>query len=838
MENTKNSPEKISILIVDDEPELLLSLQRPLQTKYNVATTDKSVEVMDKLKSAPVDCILLDIRMPGMTGIELLKEIKFAYPHIPVLIMTGHGDENDTITTLKYGASGYIKKPIDIYQLIEEIQRVITTEGREKGAKKPAELLLLDDEADILTSIKKALSNYPYNITTTTSTDEAFELIEKNNFDILIVDAQMPKLNGLDFIERAKKISTNFIPIMLTGNSTQELAIDAIKHGVFDYIRKPLDISELVSAIERSIHKLEINREIFQKNRELTAKEKLLENLNNEITLQKNYLENIVKSISNILIITDEHGAIETANDAAMKLLGYTVEDMVGQSFNLILNTKNFDDFMEKLAAGNGISNIETTYLKKDGTKIFVLYSGTLIRNQSGTIEGFVFVAQDISARKAAEEELHQLSYYDSLTKLPNRLYFEMQTKQVLAKADKDDNLCALLYMDLDGFKAVNDRLGHPIGDKLLTEVARRLQSSFRIKDFVARIGGDEFVACLSNIKEKSDAGIVAQRLISLVNRPFFIENNEVSVGTSIGIATFPESALEYEQLFKNADIALYKAKHAGRNQFQYFTKQLDIEYGRQLEIENALRLAIGRNEFHMVYQPIYELSNKKIIAMEALLRWESAEFGNISPQDFIPIAEYIGLIIPIGEWALDATIQQLSIWQKNNGADFKMAINISACQLDRGDYLVDILKLACAKYDVPHNSVKLELTETAIMHNPKQAETILTELYQLGFLLALDDFGQGFSSLSLLSRLPISILKIDKQFIGDLDEEKNEFIVKSILSLSESLSLDVIAEGIETQSQLEYLMNHHCKYGQGFYFSKPEPADKIITLFTESNKE
>lgn len=649
MEKT-NTQEKTHILIVDDEPELLASLQRPLQTKFTVSTTDKSTEVMDMLRLHPVDCILLDIRMPGMTGIELLKEIKFAYPHIPVLIMTGHGDENDTITTLKYGASGYIKKPIDIYLLIEEIQRVISLEGRGKEFKKPANILLVDDEAEVLSSISKALSNYSYNIKSTTSTDEALKLIEENEFDILIVDAQMPKLNGLDFIEKTKQITTNFIPIMLTGNSSQELAIDAIKHGVFDYIRKPLDISELVSAIERSIHKLEINREIYQKNRELTAKEKLLENLNNEITLQKNYLENIVRSISNILIITDEHGIIKTANDAATKLLGFTVEDLVGQPFNLILNTKNFENFMEKLATDNGISNIETTYLKKDGTKIFVLYSGTLIRNQSGNIEGFVFVAQDISARKAAEEELHQLSYYDSLTKLPNRLYFEMQTKQVLAKADHDEDLCALLYLDLDGFKAVNDRLGHPIGDKLLTEVARRLQSAFRIKDFVARIGGDEFVACLSNIKEKTDAGIVAQRLIGLVNRPFFIDNNEVSVGTSIGIATFPESAHDYEQLFKNADIALYKAKHAGRNQFQYFTKQLDLEYGRQLEIENALRLALGRNEFYMVYQPIYDLASKKIIALEALMRWESAEFGNISPQDFIPVAEYIGLIIPIGE--------------------------------------------------------------------------------------------------------------------------------------------------------------------------------------------
>lgn len=828
-------PKKPGILIVDDEPELLLSLKRPLKTKYEVFTNDNSMEVMAQLNSHPVDCILLDIRMPGISGIELLKEIKFAYPHIPVLIMTGHGNEDDTITTLKYGASGYLKKPIDIYVLFDEIARVTQEGSKTDDSNSPAKILLVDDEVEVLLSIKRALSNYPYIIHSASSAHDALLAMKTDNYDIIIADLQMPVMSGLEFLEHAKKISSTFIPIILTGVSTQELAIDAIKHGVFDYIKKPFDLRELISAIERCIHKLEMNRQIYQKNRELSAKEKMLENLNNEIILQKNYLENIVGTISNILIITDEHGTIERVNDAALKLLGYTAEELVNQPFNKIICINDYDFFISNLQVEHSISNIEAEYHAKNGDKLTVLYSATLIRNQSGSIEGFVFVAQDVSARKMIEKELHQLSYYDALTKLPNQLYFEMQTKQVLAKTSENGTFPALLYIDLDGFKSVNDRLGHPIGDKLLREVARRLESCFRANDCVARIGSDEFIACLSAIKEKSDAGIVAQRLINLINRPFFIDNNEISVGTSIGIALFSESDKDYEQLFKNADIALYKAKHAGRNQFQYFTKQLNHEYGRQLDIENALRFALSRNEFHMVYQPIYELSSKKIISIEALLRWDSSEISTTSPDDFIPIAEYIGLILPISEWVLESTLKQFAEWKLKYHSNFHISINISVCQLNNDNDLIERLQKACRKYNIAPSDIELELTETAIMSNPKHAEAILLELSELGFLISLDDFGKGFSSLSLLSRLPVSILKIDRQFIGQLPDSKDEFIVKSVLSLSKSLKLDVVAEGIETGQQWEYLVKNHCYSGQGYYLSKPVRPDEIEVLLQKN---
>lgn len=832
--------ERLSILIADDEQELLASLQRTLKTRYKVTTTDKSVEVMEILRRAPVDCVLLDIRMPGMTGIELLKEIKFAYAHVPVLIMTGHGGEDDTIAALKLGASGYIKKPIDLYALFDEIERV-NLKNKSSELKKSIEILFLDDEEEILDCVKTALTCFSYNVTTTTSVKTAFDLMQTTNFDIVIVDLRMPEMDGLQFIEKAREIQSSFISIVITGLSSQKMAIDAIKHGVFDYIRKPIDINELTSAVERSVNKLTINRAIYQKNCELAAKEKLLENLNDEIVVQKNYLENIVRSINNILIITDPDGVIKTLNNAAMKSLGYAAEELIGKKLDFIYCIDNLDNFMMEVDSSQGISNIESECKTKNSKRIYVLFSGMAIKNKLGKPDGFVFVAQDISSRKAAEKKLYQLSYYDSLTGLPNRLHFEMYVRQSLTKSIERHHTAAFLYLDLDSFKSVNDRLGHPVGDELLKIVSKRLEGAFRTGafrsgDFVARMGGDEFVVYLGDFREKNDAGIIAERVIAIINKPFFIAGNELSIGTSIGIAFFSDDCMDYHQVLKNADIALYKAKHEGRNKYQYFTPQLDAECSQQIAMENALRFALARKEFSMVYQPIVDLKTKKVISVEALIRWDAIGLGVISPEDFIPMAEYSGLILPIAEWAMDNVLQQFSQWRKDGQSQITVALNISATQIDAGEALINILQKLCEQYQIEPACIGLELTETAMMHNPQHAQQVVQQLHELGFSIILDDFGQGFSSLSLISQLPISILKIDKQFVEDSANVKNETIIRSIIALAKGLSVAVVAEGVETAEQAEHLMALGCEYGQGFFFCEPLEVTQVIPYLSKAS--
>lgn len=818
------------MLIVDDEDSLLSSLRRPLQVKYHVDTTTQSLEVMTILSKKRVDAILLDIRMPGINGIELLKEIKFMYPHIAVLMMTGHGDEEDAIAALKLGASSYINKPVDLYLLLNEIEKVAFYYTPEKTIRDLPNILLIDDEPNFIDGLKKLLKPFNYSITSTTSTVSALKLLKskQSNFDIIIIDIKMPKIDGLEFIERIEMLHLDIITILVTGKSSQELAINAIKHGAFDYIRKPFDIKELISAIERSTQKLRINREMVAKNEELVAKELSLQELNAEISSQKRFLENIVKSISNMLIITDEHGKIKTINDAALNLLGYTSLEIIGLSFGNFVKSDDFKKFLMQMKNDTGVLNKDIYYVKKNKETICVLLSESIVKDSQDSMAGFVFVAQDISGQKESENRLYQFSYYDSLTKLTNRLYFEVHAKEALTLAKKNKSKLAFLYIDLDGFKTVNDRLGHAVGDLLLVEVAKRLQSVSRFGDFIARIGGDEFISCILGFSDVSVINSISDRLIKLLSKPFYIGANELSLSISIGISIYPDSAKDYDQLFKNADIALYKSKYNGRNQYQYFTKQLDVEYANKLNMENALHFAISRQEFYMVYQPIYHLKTKKIIAIEALIRWNNNDLGNIDPQTFIPVAEYIGLIDSISQWSIDETMKQFSIWQKTYDGQFKLALNISTMELTHKNYLVSILDSSCEKYGLNPKDIELELTETAIMRNLEYAKETLSTLSRRGFGIIIDDFGQGYSSLSLLSTLPVTGLKIDKQFVAALNDAKNKFIIKAIISLAKSLSLTIVAEGIEMKEQQAYLSKLGCHYGQGYFLCKPQLAERI----------
>lgn len=829
MNGREESPTKRVIFIVDDEAELLAALRLGLQETFDVRTTTRSLDAMSMFKTELPDCVLLDLRMPGMPGLDLLKEIKFTYPEVPVLIMAGAADETDAAITLKFGAAGYLKKPVDVHELMDKLNRVMAFSSATKEREGQANILFVDEDKQFLESIKKALMRHPYHTVTLTSASEALKIMSHQKFDIAVVNMQLSTSSGLQFIKSAKELQSEFIPIVVTNDGGQEQAIDAIKQGVFDYIRKPLNSRELVISLERCLHKLKITQEIHKKDIELNQKGKMLQTLNNEILLQKNFLDNIVKSIRSMLIITDNKGFITTVNEASLKTLGYDAKELIGKSFSVVLPISQFDKFIENMNHDLGLSNFENEYVSKRGNKVAVLLSGSMIKNSEGNAAGFVFVAQDISKEKEEKDELYRLSYYDALTALPNRINFELMAQKALSVAKRKGAILAFLYVGIDGFKKVNDRLGHAFGDELLKEISKRIQDSFRTDDFVARVGGDEFVICLSSITNSSDAEMVAKRLITTISKPHYvIGNNEVSVGASIGVAMFPESADNFDQLLKNADVALFKAKHAGRGQILYFTKQLDIEYGKQLDIENALRFALARNEFHMVYQPIFEIKTKKVVAMEALMRWVSPDLGMVSPQIFIPIAENSGLITAINEWGITESMRQFSSWQARYNIKFRLAINISAHQINASNTLLKGLKKLCEDFKVPPHTVELELTETAIMQNPKQAEETLNELYDYGFMIAIDDFGQGHSSLSLLSRLPISILKIDKEFVDGLDDKKNEFIIKSVITLSNSLSLSVIAEGIETEKQLEYLASLGCECGQGYIFSKPRLPEQL----------
>ena len=431
--------------------------------------------------------------------------------------------------------------------------------------------------------------------------------------------------------------------------------------------------------------------------------------------------------------------------------------------------------------------------------------------------------------------KLQELSTTDILTNLPNRYLFESEMKKTVVDVKKNNQQFALLFIDIDHFKSINDTLGHKIGDLLLIELSKHMLSIINETDFIARLGGDEFAIILKNSDSIHRAGRIAKKLISTLHNPISIHDHYIQLSASIGIACFPHAGRNYTTLIKNADIAMYRAKSSGRNNYQYFTEKLNIEHQEKSSMEQALHNSIINNELYLLYQPKYELNSLNIIGMEALLRWKHPPLKNISPEKFITLAEETGFIIELGNWVFDTVCKQYDDWHKQHNINIPIAINLSPYQILKGN-IVKHIKSLLDRYQIPANCIELEITETAIIAYSIIVEDTLNALHDMGIKLYIDDFGTGYSSLSHLKKLPIDALKIDKEFVMDmLNDENDAAIVKSMILLAHSLGLDVIAEGVETKAQLDFLVENNCLKGQGFYLSKPLTAKKILDLFEKS---
>jgi len=435
-------------------------------------------------------------------------------------------------------------------------------------------------------------------------------------------------------------------------------------------------------------------------------------------------------------------------------------------------------------------------------------------------------------ARK--ESQIQHISHYDPLTGLPNRLLFYDRLERVLEQAQRDDCMAAVMLLNLDRFKQVNDSFGHPIGDQLLQSVALRLESLLRAGDTVARIGGDEFAVVLGDMRNAHEAGDLAQKILdSFARDAISLGDSEIFAGTSIGISIYPLDGPDTTMLIKNADAALAHAKSEGRNNFQYYAAQMNAMAWQRLTLETSLRRALEREEFVLYYQPKVDLVSGKIIGTEALLRWQSPERGLVPPLEFIGLLEETGLMLPVGEWVLRAACKQGALWVQSGFASVRIAVNLSALQFRQAD-LSGMVQRICNEtgLDLGLGTLELELTESLIMKNADEATVTLNKLHEMGVSLAIDDFGTGYSSLSYLKRFPINTLKIDQSFICDLEDNQEDVaIVTAIVALGHSLGLKVIAEGVETFEQLHYLREMKCDEIQGYLFSRPVPAAEMTRL-------
>jgi diguanylate cyclase (GGDEF)-like protein len=449
---------------------------------------------------------------------------------------------------------------------------------------------------------------------------------------------------------------------------------------------------------------------------------------------------------------------------------------------------------------------------------------------------GSVALYADITERKEVEMRVHSLAFYDQLTKLPNRTLFRSKLSYALAQGHRNTSKVAVLYIDLDRFKTINDSLGHKAGDLLLIEVAQRLQKSIRETDTVCRLGGDEFALVLTDLEDPTDAASIAEKIIKVLSSPIKLGKHDIFITPSIGISIYPIDSEDDENLLMYADVAMYASKREGKNRYNFYTSEMNTKVFERMLMDNSLRFALERNEFELYYQPKVNLVTGKIGSMEALVRWHHPEFGLISPAVFIPIAEETGLIESIGDWILRTACVQTKLWRDEGLGDLCIAVNLSVHQFRRK--ITDYVKLVLSETGLPATSLEIEITETSIMDSDSMVITMLQELRDLGISISIDDFGTGYSSLSRLSALPVDTLKIDQSFIRELKIGQNsEAIVKAIIAIAKSLELKVIAEGVETSEQADFLYKFGCHDIQGYLVSPPVPQDQFVQLLGKEYK-
>lgn len=554
-----------------------------------------------------------------------------------------------------------------------------------------------------------------------------------------------------------------------------------------------------------------------------------------ESTLRK--LSQAVEQSPNTVVITDIDANIEYANAAFSKVTGYSLEEVAGKNPRILQSGKTakgvYDDMWTLLTAGKEWRG-ELINKRKDGSEYIESALISPVRQPDGKITHYLAIKQDITAKRRDEERIQQLAHFDQLTGLPNRALLQERFSYALSLAQRSNESLAVMFLDLDHFKDINDTLGHSIGDHFLIEVAKRLKESLRDEDTVSRLGGDEFILIIPG-SDADAAAIVANKLIHAVSQPYRIEHHELIGTPSIGIALYPHDGNSLEDLLKNADTAMYRVKQESRNNFRFFTTEMQAHSERNLQIVNAMRHALTRNELYLQYQPQVILRDGHIVGAEALLRWDHPELGSISPAEFIPIAEESGQIIPIGEWVLRTAAQQMKVWLDVGLPPMVMAVNLSAIQF-RQPNLPELVTRILEEVQLPPAHLELELTEAVAMDNPQSAIAVMDKLFDSGVRMSIDDFGTGYSSLSYLKRFKVNKLKIDQSFVRDIsDDPEDKAIVTAIINLATSLGLHTIAEGVETASQLAFLRLQGCDEVQGYYFSKPLRAEEFEKFVRQS---
>jgi diguanylate cyclase (GGDEF)-like protein len=687
-------------------------------------------------------------------------------------------------------------------------------------------LLLVDDEPRLLSSLCELLKDSGHHLVTATRGSEAIEQLSKLQFDVVLLDLRLPDVNGhqiMDFIV-AQGIDTSVI--ILSGDTDIDAAIGSLQRGAYGYLRKPYPREELLKTVENALHKRKLEAENRRISWRLECSERLYRYL--------------VDSSPDIIYTLNPEGRFTFVNDRVQQLLGVTRDELIGQHYSALVHDEDLSRahyvFIERRVGDRASRNVELRlkgHLSTDLERTFENTVTTISFNSMGMYSegqgvrtkeffGTYGIARDITERKRAEELISYQAYHDILTDLPNRALFRDRLELALIQAKRNDSELAVMFVDLDRFKLVNDTLGHIKGDKLLQEVAGRLKDSLRRGDTLARLGGDEFTLLIPDLRDRNDAAVIAEKFLKCLQAPFTLDGHEVHVSASIGIAVYPSDGETIDDLIRHADIAMYQVKALGKDGHSFYdNSMLDASY-QKITLEHSLRKALAQGELEMYYQPQVDVTSGRIVGAEALMRWNHPVRGLLAAGEFLPFAEENGLIIPISDWMLDVICRDLVEWNASGAKPVRLSFNVSPHYLDRGDFFKKLSE-TLSHYEIPPSQMEVEITENICIRNPQHAIDQLNKLCQLGVSVAMDDFGTGYSSLAYLHRFPIQTIKIDQSFIKEIQHENGHFpVVLAIIWIARGLGLNLIAEGVEAQSQARYLEQAGCTTMQGYLFHKP----------------
>ncbi|MGE5477176.1 MAG: EAL domain-containing protein [Bacteroidales bacterium] len=810
---TEAASSRRTVLVVEDNPGdarlVELFLLEEVADPFRVLKAANLADALGQLAAEHVDVVLLDLSLPDSFGLDTLARVKAARPLVPVVVLTGTNDEVIALEALRRGAQDYLVKGGGDGDLVRRAIRYAIERSRVEVALRQSEdrfravfqnagvgVVLSEAEGRIVQANPAFCSMVGY--------AEA-ELVGRSLRDLSHPEdaARADALRGE--MRAGGRDSYNLTKRYVARDGRVvwgRLTVTAVRDAELEHA----DARFTVTVVE-----------------DVTERKRLEDHMRLSATVFENSGDG--------LFVTDDHCNIVHVNPAFTEITGFEAEDVMGKSPKVLSSGRHGPEFYERMwesLRSVGKWQGEIWDRRKSGEMFAGWQNIAVVRNSLGEITNYVAVISDITSRKQVEERLSYQANHDPLTRLPNRTLFHERLSRAVARAHRNQSLVALLFIDLDRFKQVNDTLGHLAGDMLLQQVAERLTGATRQGDTVARLSGDEFTVILEDVQDPRDAAVVAHKILHMLVETFDLGGHEAHISSSIGVALYPVDAGDAQTLIKLADAAMYRAKHLGRNGCQFHSEAVNAQAFERLALENALRQALDRGEFIVHYQPIFDFKSGRVVAVEALLRWRHPEVGMVVPGQFVALADETGLIVPIGRWVLNTACAQVKLWRDAGHADLELHINLSGRQL-RESGLVEEIAEALDASGLPPSALVLEVPEASVVDKGHDPGALFARFTALGLGLAIDEFGSGYSSFAFLRRLPANALKMAQAFVRNVANSTDDSeIVTAIVAVARGLHMSVVAPGVETPEQLSFLASFGCERVQGFLLARPMPAAEL----------